>query len=339
VTPGGRSAFALALIHGHEEIATLLRERGFLPDLHESALAIDWERFDELATVSPGLVNQNHPIGGTAMYAAAVGGAGSQMWKVYRYGCDPDARPGGETAWTPLRAALEFADLETAEMSAAAMLSNGADPHIAQPEGSSPLHVASARGSADIVELLQREFPQQCYSSRTAYDANGDGYRVPDLSAFAPLAREQLVAASHGKLDYLLEQGAPCSLPTAVMHGDLDRARTLLDEDPKRIQERGAHDFALLWYPIIGGSGIEAAELLIEYGAEVEDQHFLGTTALHYAALGGQTEMVAFLIEHGADVNRVGRKFGGQGVTPLQMAEARKQEAVAKLLRHRGATG
>jgi ankyrin repeat protein len=140
-------------------------------------------------------------------------------------------------------------------------------------------------------------------------------------------------------VDYLLDKGAPCSLPTAVVRNDLARARALLEEDPDRVRERGPHDFALLWYPVIGHGLLEMAELLFEYGADVEQQHWLGTTALHYAAIGGQVDLGRLLIEKGADVNRSGRKFGGTPATPLQLAEGRKNDAFVRLLRDHGARG
>lgn len=405
----GRSAFALALLHRHRELADVLRERGHRPDLHESALAVDWERFEALATEAPGAVNQDHPIGGTAMYAAAIGGAGTQIWRVYRYGGEPDEAPRGKQGQTAVRAALEHPDLAIAELTVASLLGNGADPGGPQLDGSSPLHAAARRGSVELVELLirkgadvdardgrertalelaqesgrretaavlrsHREIPRDHSTSRTAYDADGNPYAAPDLSAFSVTARGRVVGQAHSDLDavrqavsrhpelvhavatttegaveagahmgrgdmvdFLLDRGAPYSLPTAVMRNDLKRARALLEEDALRVNERGPHDFALLWYPVIGHELLEMAELLIDHGAQVERQHWLGTTALHYAAIGGQTEMAALLIEHGADVERVGRKFDPAGVTPLQIAEARGHERLADLLRERGA--
>jgi len=95
----------------------------------------------------------------------------------------------------------------------------------------------------------------------------------------------------------------------------------------------------LLLYPVIGKGLIEMARLLLEHGAEVEDQHWLGTTALHWAAMSGQTEMAELLIDRGADVDRIGRKFDGDGQTPLQLARARDHEDVVRLLKARGARG
>jgi ankyrin repeat protein len=403
----GRSAYAVALLARQGSCAELLRERGYRPDVVEAALALDWALFETLAAETPGAVNQLHPVGGNAMVAAALGGAGSQAWQVMQFGGSSNLRaPDGFTA---VRAGLEYPDLATAELTVATLLGNGGDPNAAQAGGSSPLHAAAARGSVELVEMLIRkgaivdardeqgrtplalaeerghaataerlrrhaEIPRDHSTSRTAYDAAGQPYRAPDLSAYTLAVREQVVGVSHFQFDtlrelveahpalaraqatsteitveacahtgqreivaYLLERGAPYSLPTAVMRGDLARARSLLAEDPLRIHERGAHDFALLWYPVIGGGDLALAELLLERGAEVERQHHLGTTALHWAAMRGQVEMAALLIERGADVERVGRKFDAAGQTPLALALEREQPAVAALLRERGA--
>lgn len=405
----GRSGFAVALLAGHPEVGDLLRERGYGPDLVESALALDWDRFEALAEEAPGRINRDHPVGGTAMYAAALAGAGSKIFRPYVYGGDPNANPRGEEGFTPVRAALEHPDLATAELTAASLLGNGGDPNAPQARGSSPLHAAAARGSVVLVEMLirkhadvaardaegrtplelaeehghrdtaellrrHREIPRDHSTSRLAYDVEGRPFRPADLSDFSVVTRNRVVGAAHFDLEatrarverhpelaraiasttesaveacahtgqhsiveLLVERGAPYSLPTAVMRNDLTRARELLDEDPLRIYERGPHDFALLWYPVIGQGLLEMAELLLARGAEVERQHFLGTTALHFAALGGQVDMAALLLEAGADPERAGRKFEAAERTPLQLARSRDHDEVARLLRERGA--
>lgn len=405
----GRSAFALALLHRHAGIASLLRESGYRPDAHEAALALDWEAFDALTADSPGLANRDHPIGGTAMVAAALGGAGTSIWHVYAQGGRPDESPRGADGISAIRAAFDFPDLSVAELTAASLLSNGADPNVPQRLGSSALHAAASRGSFELAEMLLRKnadpaardaegrtprdlalaaghtdvaallahperVPRDHSTSRRAYDASGAPYSPPDLAAYSILERGRVVGVSHTNfdalrqaidrapalvhsvatttegaveasahmgrrdmVDYLLDRGAPCSLPTAVMRGDLARAKALLAEDPDRVRERGPHDFALLWYPVIGGGLTEMAELLFDHGADVQQQHWLGTTALHYAATGGDVDLGKLLIEKGADVNRAGRKFGGKTATPLQLAESRGRDAFARLLRDHGA--
>lgn len=407
----GRSAYALALLHRHPDVAAHLLEAGHAPDVHECALALDWERFAEVAGARPGAVNLDHPIGGTAMYAAARGGAGLQIWRVYAQGGEPNVHPRGERGYSPVRAAFEEPDLATAELTAAMLLGNGAAPDLPEAGGSTALHVAAARGSRDLVEMLirkgapvdvpdaegrtpvelaesgahrdvtamlrdHRSIPRDADSSRRAFDADGAAYAPPDLSVYAVTERGRMVGVAHGDLDQvratldrhpelahavatttegaveaaahmgrpdiadlLLDHGAPYAIPTAVMRNDLDRVRALLDEDPDRIRERGAHDFALLWYPMIGGGHREMMALLLERGADVEQQHWLGTTALHYAAVRGDVEMAELLVDHGADLNRAGRKFGGSPMTPLEIAAGRDHTALVDWLRARGARG
>lgn len=404
-----RTAFALAYLNHHREVGEAILSAGYEPDLHESALALDWQRVDRLAERDPEKINAAHPIGGTVMVAAALGGAGSDIWHVYGQAGDPNVRPMGSERPSALRAAMEFHDLRTAEMTAASLLANGAEPNPAESDGISPLHIAAARGSAEIVEMLVRKgadvgaldqhgrtalelarqkkrdgvaalledhvsIPRDHSTSRRAYDVHGKPYHAPDIDSIDIRTRSLVVGASHFKFDdvkaaiakdarlvhsvatttegaveacahtgqsaiveFLLERGAPYSLLTATMLGDAARVRELLAEDPQRIHERGPHDFALLWYPILGEQSTDLLQLLVDAGAEIERQHHLGTTALHFAAGAGMVEHAEWLIEHGAYVNRIGRKFDAAGQTPLQLARARQRTDVEKLLLARGA--
>lgn len=406
-----RSAYAVALLNRHRATADAIREAGYESDLHEAALALDWERFTQLTDAAGDAVvesvNANHPIGGSAMVAAALGGAGSDIWRVYAACGDPNA--GTADSPTALQAALAFADLATAEMTAASLLANAADPNGRGGDASSPLHLAAERGSFELVEMLIRlgakvhatdksgkrafdvarshghekvarllhDEKQVARSQRTyanAVDQKGRPYRGADISDIPLTKRRAFVGQSHGNyesvanslreeprlvhsvattneicveacahtgrtniVDLLLEHGAVYSLPTAVVRGDMATVKKMLDADASRIHARGAHDFALLWYPVIGGCDSSLLKLLLKRGAKIEAQHFLGTTALHWACLRSPLEIVELLIAHGADVNRVGRKFGADGQSPLELAERNDRKDVAALLRKHGA--
>ncbi len=408
----GRSPFAIALLGGHRAVSEELASVGYACDLHEAALAGDWARFEslakELSVEAMTRVNSDHPIGGSAMFAAATGGAGSSMWRVYAQGGDPNCVPRNKNGVSPLQGALRFRDLATAEMTAATLLSNDANPNPGPNADTPPLHIAAERGSAALVEMLIRlgadvratdknkstatraaeaaghaaihrmieqheAIARTCRTSRDKYDVNFDLYRCPDTDDLPILERRAVVGNSHRNLDkvrdsvkkdrrfahgvattsekcveaaahmgrrdiadLLLDHGAPYSLPTAVMRGDVRATVRLLDEDPNRIHERGAHDFALLWYPSIGKCDLEMTQLLLDRGAKVEEQHYLGTTALHWACRRGPIELVELLIAHGADVNRVGRKFG-EPESPLQTAQRGRDPKITKLLQEKGA--
>lgn len=405
----GRSAYALAYVNGHEDVGVYLQEQGYESDLHEAALALDWERFESLAAQRSPQVNADHPIGGTTMHAAAIGGAGTNIWHVYAAGGWPNENPRRIQGTTPLQAALRYRDLAVAELTAATLLGNDADPNPLLNAEPPPLHMAAERGSLELVEMLihfgadinardaqgrraveyaerasQQDvlamleqadaIPRVYNTKRGAVDVEGNIYSPPNRMRLSVLEQGNVVGSAHGNMDalqnsiaaepalvhamattgeraveagahmgnlpivsYLLERGAPYALTTAVVRNDLNRVKAMLADDPKRIQERGAHGFSLLSYPIIGQTGLDMMELLLAHGADIERQHDLGTTALHWACRGRSTDLVALLLENGANPNRIGRKFRGTPMTPLQIAQAAGRSNIVKLLRDHGA--
>jgi ankyrin repeat protein len=62
---------------------------------------------------------------------------------------------------------------------------------------------------------------------------------------------------------------------------------------------------------------LEAVELAVELGADVNASEHLGMTALHGAAFNGSNRIIQFLVEHGANLNA--KDIAGQ--TPLDKAE------------------
>jgi ankyrin repeat protein len=270
---------------------------------------------------------------------------------------------------SPLHIAAERGSAELVEM----LIRLGADVDAKNKNGLTAAQMAEKKGHQQVHQMLenQDQIPRTCRTSRSAYDVDGKPYNAPDISDIPLYLRRRLVGQSHSNLEYvqkevaaeprlvhsvattseicveacahigrkpivefLLENGAPYSLPTAVMLNDMATVTRLLDEDPNRIQERGAHDFGLMWYPSIGRCPLDMTQLLLDRGAQVEQQHFLGTTALHWACLRGPIELVELLVENGADVNRVGRKFKADGETPLQSV---RDEKIADYLRSKGA--
>ena len=104
------------------------------------------------------------------------------MWRVYNRGGVPNPRRPAATVPSPLRAAFDHPDLDTAELGAAALLGNGADPNAPEPGGHSALHAAAARGSLDLVEMLVRK--------GGAVDARDDEGRTPlDTAEFRRTSR------------------------------------------------------------------------------------------------------------------------------------------------------
>jgi len=82
---------------------------------------------------------------------------------------------------------------------------------------------------------------------------------------------------------------------------------------------------------------IEMCNLLRKNGANINasltKKSAAGWTALHYAAVNGDIELVKYLIRYGANVN----KSTGEGSTPLFLAKLGNHEEVVQILKKAGA--
>lgn len=249
-------------------------------------------------------------------------------------------------------------------------LRKGADPERRDALGERPLDRARRIGAAELVALLERPegVARDHRASRFRCTADGSVYQPPSREGLDPAKGRQLVGLSHGDLEgvrailredpryahslsfldeaaieaaahtgreeiarLLLEHGAPYSLPTCLSLGDLERADEMLADDPLLVHERGAHDFAFVWYTVIGPAGPEGLDLVLDHGADV-DQESEGTTALHFAANLGRTEMAEALLDAGANPEAIGHKFEREGETPRDLAARRGHRDLVRLL-------
>lgn len=83
--------------------------------------------------------------------------------------------------------------------------------------------------------------------------------------------------------------------------GDLKELRRLLEEMPSRAVEEDFLGVCPLMFAAASGC-VEAAEILLEYGATVSVKTLLKWSVLLYATLGGHVKMVQWLVAHGADI-------------------------------------
>lgn len=90
---------------------------------------------------------------------------------------------------------------------------------------------------------------------------------------------------------------------TAIVaeRGDLPELRRLLAEDPARATEDDDNRGTPLMFAARGGS-VEAAELLLGHGADLQARNLGGWSALLFAALGDRVAMVRFLLARGTEV-------------------------------------
>jgi ankyrin repeat protein len=144
-----------------------------------------------------------------------------------------------------------------------------------------------------------------------------------------------LQAASHLGQDevarYLLSLGAPNTITTAAMLGDVEAVKQFLHQDKSLALAYSAHKISLLFHITIGGKPEIADLVRLHGGAPEEDAPF----ALHAAIEVNSVLMMQWLLEHGAKKNPNVKNFRGK--TPLQVAIEYQQTEQVNLLKAVGA--
>lgn len=135
--------------------------------------------------------------------------------------------------------------------------------------------------------------------------------------------------------NFLLDAGSPLSICGLTMLGFEEQVKDLIKSNPLTINDRGPHDFPLIWYTAIGKPKPGIAEFLIANGADV-NANIRGRSVLSECARRGHAELTELLIQNGADVNMVSIS-SFMGGTPLQIAKAWKSDNVITVLKKYGA--
>ena len=115
----------------------------------------------------------------------------------------------------------------------------------------------------------------------------------------------------------------------ALNAGDGRRLSELLKESPALATLKDGTGHSLLGRASLNGD-VFAVKSLLDAGSacHVNDGNAVGHTPLHAAAYRGNDELVRLLLEHGADVSKVGE----DGRTPLMMACMRGHADIIDIL-------
>lgn len=142
---------------------------------------------------------------------------------------------------------------------------------------------------------------------------------------------QQLIAVE-GNLDLNKRSGYKTPLITALYYDQVEILRVFLDNgaDPNLVS--GPSNFHPLEFAIRKGSA-EMAELLINYGAQVDFRSGYGETLLFHAVLPNDAGVAKVLLESGADVNAT----SFCGFTPLMYASLMGNEPLMEALFEGGA--
>lgn len=191
------------------------------------------------------------------------------------------------------------------------LLESGADVNATDRAGTTPLHLAAAKGYKETSQLLLRA---------------GAAVSAKDSEGRTPLSLAVFFDHNHVAI-LLLSQGAKPTLQEAAALGDVQWVSSILKTAPGSVNEGDWSGLTPLRWAAIRRQ-TRAAKILRSAGAKLDlytaaalgELEFLratiatdpalldtsdrfGLTALHYAVLGRQLAVADFLIAQGADVN------------------------------------
>ncbi len=184
----------------------------------------------------------------------------------------------------------------------------------AAPNGWTAVHVAAINGRDDLLQLLHdlgKDLSPLCI----------DGTPLDFARIHKHNSTVQLLTGLGAK------KGATLSVHLAARHGDIEALDGWLKRNRANVHFRVKKHRATPLHWAAEADQAEAAELLLNHGANKSTRTDGGWTPLHSAAAKGSTNVIELLLKRKAPVNAI-----SQSGTPLDLAKNYKQPVAAAML-------
>lgn len=311
---------------GRVEAVSSLLSGGANPNASESKYgqtALMWAAAEKYPAVTKVLIGHGADVsapsnsGFTALMFAAQQGDVESGRALLAAGADPnELMPGSEV--TPLL----IASAGRHEEFVAQLLDNGADSDAVDERGYTSLHHAAwIRASVGIVELLLAHGAdpnvklQQEQREEGQIDVDLRQNTYTDTAINLQGATPFLLAcevSSIGAMRALLDAGADPLIGTAQ------------NTTPLVLAAGGGTDFARPRSPEEQEDALEAVQLLLDLGIDVNTAGEFGWTALHAASFQGLNDVIELLVSNGAELDTMDQF----GQTPLSISYAILTEGI-----------
>ena len=195
--------------------------------------------------------------------------------------------------WTPLHTAAQQGNVPEVRR----LLAEGADPNAREPgDNTTPLHWAAARRNADIARML--------LDAGADPRGEGDLHELDAIGWASFYHSDESTGPDDGGdvVSLLLERGAKHNIYSALSIGDPALVRQVVRDDPKALARRMSRfeDKRTPLHFAIWRKRNDLLALLVELGADVEGKNAHGRTALLEAMLMGDAEAMRILSKAGA---------------------------------------
>lgn len=293
----------------------------FMLPLHSSEIHLLAKKGDipgikALLQENPGMVNDKDKYGWTPLHFAALNGHHEPAELLFGYGAQVNAKD--RYGFTP----LDLAGMRNHHQMMDFLIAKGAEINPKEEVIETVPKILSVLG-------LRKEL------SEPFIQGEGDTTPTPmdstQVISTIMKVREKLAKQRYvkGIKVYSKGRGKNSDFQQAAQNGQFERMKRMLRSDPKLVHTRDEFGITPLHFASINGYR-RIVELLLAYGARINQKTSIGVTPLYGAVSEGQKNIVEFLIQKGADVNA----RTGDGATPLHSAPT---VAVARLLISNGA--
>ncbi|KAL0262557.1 hypothetical protein SLS55_001525 [Diplodia seriata] len=298
----GRTPICHACMSGSNELALLLLEKG------ADQTIVDNDRLSPL-------------------YGLCKNGDGdpASIMRLLENGADATISLEGAEGATCLHACAEFNRVTIALI----LLERGAQKCLhTRFNGQTPLHIAASKGHRELMQILidhQADVNQKDPRNRTPLHTAA---RHGHLTAVA------LLLDNEAEIEVTGDDGET-PLHWAAVHGHLDVTELLLDRGANR-KALNKYGWSILHYAAIGGL-LGIVTRLIDSGIDPDLENDEGFTPLHFASVNGHVDVVKIFLQHSRKDAAFLEKRDDLGRTALYAAALSGQVNVVAYLLDQGA--